>query len=194
MSDESISIENVFHGALAGMIGGAVASWVMNQYMSAQQQQAQPQAPEEPAEQSKAEGEQRQQARSSQARSQQAESKEDEDATVKTAQAISRNLFGHELSPKENKIAGPAVHYGYGSLVGGLYGAVAEATPLASAGFGMLYGIALWALGDEAAVPALRLGPPPTQVPASKHADYLAAHLVYGIALDLTRRVFRHIV
>src|SRR5690349_14702168 len=159
MSDQSISIENVLHGALAGMIGGAVGSWVMNQYIAAQQPPAQQPAQPEPADRSKAEGEERQQARSSQKESQQGESKEDEDATVKTAEAISRNRFGHELSPQEKKIAGPAVHYGYGSLVGGLYGAVAEATPLASAGFGMLYGMALWALGDETAVPALRLGP-----------------------------------
>jgi putative membrane protein len=198
MSDESISINDVLHGALAGMIAGAVASWVMNQYSAAQQQRAQQQsAQRETAKRSRAQGTERPRARTSKQRAQQAaggEPKEGDDATVKTAQAISRNLFGHELSPQEKKVAGPAVHYAYGTLVGGLYGAVAEVTPLVSAGFGLLYGMALWALGDEAAVSALRLGPPPTQVPPRKHADYLAVHLVYGITLDLTRRVLRLIV
>ena len=117
-----------------------------------------------------------------------------EDATVKTAAVISRNLFDHELSDQEKQVAGPAVHYAYGALVGGLYGAVAEVWPTIATGFGMPYGVALWALGDEAAVPALRLGPPPIEVPAEKHADFLAAHVVYGIALDVTRRVARHVV
>jgi putative membrane protein len=184
MSDTSIGAENILHGALAGIIGGAVASWVMNKYMEAQQQQT--------AEQSQNRSSQKSQ--KSQKKSEQSSSQEGGDATVKTAQAISRNLFDHELTASEKKIAGPAVHYGYGSLVGGLYGALAESSPLFTTGFGMVYGIALWALGDEVAVPALRLGPPPTQVPPRKHADYLGAHLIYGIALDVTRRAFRHIV
>jgi len=113
---------------------------------------------------------------------------------VKTAAAISRNLFEHELSESEKKVAGPAVHYAYGTLVGGLYGGLAELVPVVGAAFGMPYGIALWLLGDEVAVPALELGPPPTQVPPDKHADFLAAHLVYGITLDVTRRVMRHVL
>jgi uncharacterized membrane protein YagU involved in acid resistance len=91
-------------------------------------------------------------------------------------------------------VAGPAVHYAYGTLVGGLYGAVAEVWPLAGAGFGAMYGMTLWLLGDEAAVPAFRLGPLPTDIPARKHADYLATHIVYGVTLDLVRRVARHVI
>jgi uncharacterized membrane protein YagU involved in acid resistance len=53
----------------------------------------------------------------------------------------------------------------------------------------MVYGMALWLFGDEVAVPALGLGPPPTRIAARNHADYLGGHLVYGIALDITRRI-----
>lgn len=205
MSSRSVSAEDILRGALVGLIGGAVASWVMNQYTSAQQQQEQepPPSAEQEAQARRWRNEQEQAQRQASAsrsrqRSQEAgggESEEQgEDATVKTAQAISRNLFGHELTPSERQVAGPAVHYAYGALVGGLYGALAESWSTLTTGFGMLYGMALWLLGDEAAVPALRLGPPPTRVPPRKHADYLAAHLVYGIALDLTRRALRHIV
>ncbi len=170
-------------GALAGMIGGAVASWAMNEYLAAQPKPAAKPAPARS---------ERAQQRQSKAASKQSQSGGD-DATVKVAQAISTRMLHHDLTPKEKKFAGPAVHYIYGSTVARST-ALAEVWPLAGAGFGMLYGIVVWLIGDEAAVPALRLGPPPTQVPVPKHAEYLAAHLVYGIALDLTRRVARLIV
>jgi hypothetical protein len=186
----------MFHGAVAGAIGGLAASWVMNQFMMHAQRRA-----EQIAGRSElGQGRQRESSASSPQEQKEKQQQEEggggggEDATVKTAAVISRNLFDHELTPDEKQIAGPAVHYAYGALVGSLYGAVAEVWPTIATGFGMPYGVALWALGDEAAVPALRLSPPPTEVPAEKHADFLAAHIVYGIALDVSRRVARHVV
>jgi uncharacterized membrane protein YagU involved in acid resistance len=189
MSSARSTITHVVHGAVAGMIGGAVAAWVMNEYSAAEQrrtqrfEQGRQRAPQ-----------QAQMARRAQPTQQQQSVGGEEDATMKTAQLISRRLFHHELTAEERKIAGPIVHYGYGTLAGGLYGALAELWSLPSAGFGLLYGMLLWLVGDEIAVPALRLGPPPTKVPARAHADYLGAHLAYGIALDIARRVARHIV
>src|SRR5206468_183091 len=82
-----------------------------------------------------------------------------EDATVKVAETVSRKMFDHPLSNAEKKVAGPAVHYGYGMLVGGVYGALAEVWPNVKIGFGMGYGIAVWLIGSETALPALRLTP-----------------------------------
>jgi hypothetical protein len=193
MSSRNTTFGDVVTGTLAGMAGGAFASWVMNQYMAAQQQQQKSQRQQ--AQQRREEGASRAQGGRKRAKSEGGDGASGgEDATVKTAEAISRNLFEHELSESERKVAGPAVHYAYGTLVGGLYGGLAELVPVVGAGFGMPYGVALWLLGDEVAVPALELGPPPTQVPADKHADYLAAHLVYGMTLDVTRRVMRHVL
>ena len=183
MSSRGADFEDVLRGAVAGVIGGCIASWVMNQYLSAQRPPANP----EPSQACEQGGQSSQQSQESQ----KSAANQGDDATVKTAQAISRGLFNHELTPQEKKVAGPAVHYGYGMLVGGLYGALAEVWAPASAGFGMVYGMALWLFGDETAVPVLGLGPPPTQVAARDHADYLAGHLVYGIALDISRRFAR---
>jgi hypothetical protein len=200
MSSRSLSLGDLCHGAIAGAVGGLAASWVMNQFIIATQRRA---------EQADADRSERQQARQpnssasspqqqKETRQRQSEGGSDngggEDATVKTAELISRNLFDHELSQKEKEVAGPIVHYAYGALIGSVYGAVAEAWPAIATGFGMPYGVAVWALGDEIAVPALRLGPPPAEVPAEKHADFLASHIVYGIALDFARRVARHVV
>jgi uncharacterized membrane protein YagU involved in acid resistance len=187
MSSDTCAGARVFRGALAGMIGGVVAAWAMNQFQAA----TQPKAVAEPAKPSGGNGGVH---RPSSGDAQRQQQSTGDDATVKTAQAISRKLFAHELTPEEKKVAGPAVHYGYGAVVGGLYGAVAEVWPFIAAGVGIPYGMALFVLGDETAVPALRLGPPPTQVAAKDHADYLAAHIFYGIALDLARRVARHVV
>lgn len=190
MHSSDSMIARAARGAVAGFIGGAVASWVMNEYIAAEQRRGRQLAQRRQQSQQRAS----QQSTALKQQQQRKQSGGEDDATVKTAQLISRRLFHHELTPNEKKIAGPVVHYGYGSLAGAMYGALTELWPLAGAGFGMLWGTMMWLLGDEIAVPALRLGPPPTHVPVRAHADYLGAHLAYGIALDLARRVARHLI
>lgn len=114
---------------------------------------------------------------------------QEEDATVKIAQRISSALLGHELSAEEKKTAGPLVHYAYGTGLGALYGHLAQKHKTTTSGFGSAYGAAVWALGEEIAVPALGLGKEPTETPVSQHFQLLAAHLVYGITLEGVRRL-----
>lgn len=180
MSRDSVGIGDVLRGGMAGMIGGAVASWAMNQFQAARPISPPRPRPAAPAEPRGAIGK--------------AGEHEGDDATIKTAQALSRGLFAHELTPQEMKVGGPAVHYAYGTLVGGLYGALAEVLPIVGSGFGIPYAFALFLLGDEVAVPALGLGGSPLETPAEKHADALATHLAYGVTLDVVRRFARHVV
>jgi uncharacterized membrane protein YagU involved in acid resistance len=114
---------------------------------------------------------------------------QDEDATVKTAQKISSALLGHRLSEEQKKTAGPLVHYAYGTGIGAAYGGLAQKYAATTSGFGIAYGAAAWALGDEVAVPSLGLGKKPTETPISQHFQLLAAHLVYGITLEGVRRL-----
>jgi uncharacterized membrane protein YagU involved in acid resistance len=114
---------------------------------------------------------------------------EGEDATVKTAERISSGLIGHELSAEEKKSAGPVVHYAYGTGIGAVYGGLAQKYEATKTGFGSAYGAAAWALGDEVAVPALRLGKKPADTPISKQLQMLAAHVVYGVTLEGIRRL-----
>ena len=182
---------HVIRGMAAGVLAGMAASWVMNQFQQVRAQNA-PQGEENPGA-----GGTRQQDAGSGAKDQalhQSESNLDENATVKTAQRISRKLFEHELSDSEKQIAAPAVHYAYGSLVGGLYGGLAELLPITAAGLGLPFGFALWLFGDEIAVPALGLGKRPTEYSPEVHADALAAHFMYGMTTDMLRRVFKHVI
>jgi putative membrane protein len=173
---------NLLRGMTAGLLAGCAASYLMNQLSQTPQQKQRGKSNERAT-----------RARSTQRQSRQG-GQEAENATVATAEVISKQVFHHELSEREKQIAGPAVHYAYGSLVGPIYGGLAEWFPIVGAGFGLPCGFALWLLGDEIAVPALGLSKGPTEYPPEVHADALAAHLVYGMTTDLMRRVLRHIV
>lgn len=172
-------------GMAAGLLAGAAASWVMNQFQAMR--------PRRHLEGGGESAERESSAGSDRASEQRQESGE-EDVTVKTAAAISRNLFHHELTDQEKQLAGPAVHYGYGALIGALYGGLAELLPIARAGMGLPFGFALWLAGDEVAVPALGLSKPPADYPPEVHADALAAHFMYGLTTDVLRRVLRHVL
>ena len=151
----------------AGAAGGLAASFVMNQFQALISAATTPHAEEhQPKPEEKG-----------------------DDATVEAAKAISGKIFDHPLREDEKKWAGPAVHYGLGTTLGAIYGALADRVPGVSAGAGTLYGAAVWLSADEMAVPALGLSGPPSETPASGHAMALASHLVFGIVTSATRRI-----
>ena len=117
-----------------------------------------------------------------------------EDSTQIVADAISHTFTGHHLSKQQKKVGGPIVHYAFGGLMGGVYGGIAEYSPHSRAGLGTLFGSALFLGADEVAVPALKLGKPPTQQPASDQIGHWAAHLVYGTTVELVRRGIRRLL
>lgn len=154
--------DRVYRGLIAGAVGGLTASWIMPRFqlvLSHALGYADP------------------------------HTGQGEDATVKTAQKISSRLLQHELSAEEKKVAGPLVHYAYGTTIGALYGGLGQRLEAATSGFGSVYGASAWALGDAIAVPALGLGKKPSEIPLSQHLQFLAAHLVYGISLEAVRRL-----
>ena len=153
----------VYKGLIAGAIGGLTASWVMTRFQSLLSRAVQGQPDPH-----KGQG---------------------EDATVKTADRISSEVLDHPLAPEEKKVAGPLVHYAYGTGIGALYGGLAQKYKTTNSGFGTAYGAAAWALGDEVAVPALKLGKKPTETPPAQHLQTFAAHLVYGCTLEGVRRL-----
>ena len=177
---------NIWKGIVAGLAGGLVASWTMNQFQAAwtrlaeNSEKAHGAQSMQPSEGSKGDG--------------QDANEQDDDATVKTARAISEGVFGHELQESEKKSAGTAVHYAFGTVTGGLYGALAEVVPQVTTATGVPFGAAFWLLADEISVPLLGLSKGPTEYPVSTHAYALASHLVYGATAELSRRAVRQIL
>jgi putative membrane protein len=172
-------------GLAAGLAGGLVASWTMNQFQAAWSKAT--------AGFEKPHGAQSMQPSEGQRASPGSEQdKEDQDdATVKAARAISQGVFGHELKESEKESAGAAVHYAFGIATGGLYGAVAEVLPEVTLGAGLPFGAAFWLVADETAVPLLGLSRASTEYPLTTHAYAFASHLVYGLTAELVRRAVR---
>ena len=177
---------NILKGLLAGLAGGLIASWTMNQFQAAWTRIA------EGTE--KSHGAQSMQPSEGSQGEQGQDTGDQDDATVKTARAISKNVFGHELQESEKETAGAAVHYAFGTLTGGLYGALAEVTPQVTTAGGLPFGAGFWLLADEISVPLLGLSKGPTEYPVSTHAYALASHLVYGVTAELSRRAVRQVL
>jgi putative membrane protein len=177
---------DVLKGLVVGLASGLVASWTMNQFQAVWTRIAEGTQ--------KSHGAQSMQPAEGSNANQGNDTAEPDDATVETAKVISRNVFGHELQESEKESAGAAVHYAFGTVTGGLYGALAEVSPQVTMGAGVPFGAAFWLIADEVTVPLLGLSKGPTQYPVSTHAYALASHLVYGLTTELSRRALRQVL
>jgi len=174
---------SVWKGLVAGVAGGLVASWVMDEFQALWSKL------EESLEGTDGGG-----GSGGGEEKSQGGGEEQEPATVKAAEAISENVFEHELTKSEKDVAGPAVHYAMGGGSAAIYGVLAEFVPEVTKGLGVPFGTAVWLLADEAAVPALGLSKGPTEYPLSKHVYALASHFVYGLTTELVRSNVRRML
>lgn len=200
-SGEPETSKNVVKGALAGMAGGLVASWVMSRLQHVMESSnagdavgrddfASPTAPPIAEEQLASTT-----YSSSAPRFFQKDGAEKPKATVRMANRISKTFLKHEVPAERQDVAGQSVHYAFGTLMGGVYGAVAEMRPeVVSRLGGVPFGMAVWLLAEEVALPALHLTAGPKEVPLKKHATGLATHFAYGATADGVRRLLRKTV
>ena len=160
---------DLLRGMAAGLIGGLVGGWTMNQFQAVESKVRE----------------------NCSGTSGQEQKSESDDATTKTAAWLLDSLAGIELSKKQRKTAGPIVHYAFGAAMGALYGGLMEYKRRSSPADGAMWGTALFVGADELTVPALGLSEPPTKYPLSVHASALTAHLLYGLTTELVRRKTR---
>lgn len=167
---------SLLRGAMAGIGGGLIASWIMNEFMTGPGKKLQESVEKETTGETQ-------------------KKSEDESATMKAADAIVEiTTGGRHLSREEKEKTGPIVHYSYGALMGGLYGGLAEYWSAPKAGFGTAFGTALFGAGDMVAVPALNLSPSSDGQPASAYVNPFLSHIVYGFTTELFRRALRPIL
>lgn len=160
-SSNSFAVDRqLLQSVVIGAIAGLSASWIMNRFQAAVS-----------------------------AASSSDGGSEEEPATAKAADRLSETVTGEPVPEPYQEPAGSAVHYGFGAFLGGLYGALGEAVPGVRAGFGTAYGAGVAVVADEALVPAAGLAPPPAEVPVQTHLYGIVSHLVFGAALEGTRRV-----
>lgn len=160
---------------LAGLVGGLIGSFAMNQFQNVWSRVSKALRKDSGEEQKQGE-------------------QQSEDATMKAAGKIAE-VGGQQLSHEQKARLGPVVHYAFGTLQGGIYGAVTElAGNRRGLVPGLTFGAALFGLADELAVPALGLSGKPTESPLSSHLYALASHLVYGITTDSVVRGLRAVL
>ena len=106
--------------------------------------------------------------------------REDESSTAAIGRIAFETATGREPSDETKPSLSYGVHWGYGLAMGGLYGLLRRRAGFPDLTGGLLYGAALWLLGDELAVPLLGLQAGPTSASPAQHVNRLGAHLVYG--------------
>ena len=172
----NVDRSELWKDVVAGVAGGLVASWLMNEFQEYWNDTRR--AGQRPGPQS-----------------QKHESTDPAaNPTVKTANAISRVLVNKPVPRGRQIAAGAAVHYAFGAAAGGLYGLAAGLNPNAGSGLGVPYGTAVWLLADEIGVSAAGLSRPPKEYPPSTHGYAFASHLVFGVTAELVRRAVRRLL
>lgn len=180
---------DVLKGLAAGLCAGLVASWTMNRFQAMWSRQEVGVEKPHGAQGIKphVEGQESFQAKENAPEN----DKEEDDPTEKVAEAIVESIFDRRLKESEKEPAGAVVHYAFGMATGGIYGALAEVTPVVTAGAGLPFGTVFWLTADEIIVPALGLSKKPTEYPLSTHAYSLCSHLVYALTAEAVRRTVR---
>ena len=172
---------SAWKGAVAGTVGGLVASVLMNgfqQLWSHLSPDRSRRKPEQGGQLGKSGHERR-------------PGREGETPTERAVRTVSRAVLHPDPPEEEKRRFGKLIHYGFGTVTGAVYGAAAELDGRVTAASGLPFGAAVWAAADEIGVPALGLSKPPDEYPLSVHAQSFVAHLVYGAATDIVRRIVR---
>ena len=179
---------NIYKGVAAGVAGGIAGSLVMNQFQALwgklMANEERPHGAQSLQQGSPDHGVGRELA-------ERGVDESDDNAAVRTGNAVSEFVFDHHLTKSEKETAGAVAHYAMGATSGAIYGAVAEMMPAATACDGTAFGAAVWLIADEAVVPGLGLSRKPTDYPLSVHTYSIASHLVYGFATEIVRRAVR---
>lgn len=101
---------------------------------------------------------------------------------AKSAQVLWRKLGLTPLSEAAAEQVGAAMHYGFAAASGAAYAAWSPRFPVIRAGSGAVFGLVLWAVGDELAVTVADLEDP-RGTPIRSHVSALAAHVLFGFTV-----------
>ena len=173
----AMQARSVLKGLMAGAIGGAVGTLVLNTFQTASLQGTEAVENQLPG------------------RNTYTEQQEDlldsfNKAHAKTAE-VAASVAGKHLSPAQSRQAVPAVEYAFGIVCGAAYGAVAEYIPPVTSGFGMTYGAALFTGASEVVLPALGWVAQPSERTPVQHLGGLSGNVVYGAVTEGVRRLLR---
>ncbi len=147
--------------ALRGALGGAAATWAMDQVTTVM---LAVQAPEVTAQEEAA--------------------RPDGKSSVTNLVDRVEAQTGLAVPPERRSLVEQVVHYALGVLPGAVYGVIRRRVPFARAGSGLLYGLAVFLFNDEYLNAKLGLASPPQAYPPETHLRGLAGHAVLGVTTE----------
>jgi hypothetical protein len=156
---------------LAGAIGGLAGTWAMNEAQRAWTRAVDGEAPESAAG--------KHDARDWQERS------EGQNSNEIAAQFMATRIAARGLDRGELTVGAALTHYTFGVAMGALYGAYLQRRRRQATGIG--FGLTVWLLADEIAMPLLGLSESTLRRPLEKHLQSIAAHIVFGTTTESAR-------
>jgi hypothetical protein len=119
---------------------------------------------------------------------------QDESSTGAVGRILYHALTGQDPNSETKNVLSYLVDYVYGSLQGGIYGALTGPSVPRDLLAGPVFGTTIWLLGDEGAVSLLGLADGPTKYPLSQHLHRWAAHVAYGTATAAATTALRRLL
>jgi putative membrane protein len=104
---------------------------------------------------------------------------------------LAEDIAGHPLSEGKQEVATQGIHWTFGALAGGVYGAAVELEPKAAAWQGAAFGLALNRMTHQGILPKMGLADPPAQQDIQEKQSEWVTHIVYGVVTDIVRRIVR---
>ena len=177
--------DNPWKGAILGMVGGIAGTLAMGLYWKA----VKAATGEDPRE-AKSEGP----GPLDDIAIVEPQTKQGEGTTEAVGRIVYDDLMGQEPRTKETKdLLSSLVHWTYGSVQGGAYGAVRGRRDPPDLAGGATFGTALWAV-SELGLPMLGLGKGPTAYPPRHHAATWGAHAVFGATAAAVTQFLRRLL
>jgi putative membrane protein len=103
-------------------------------------------------------------------------------------------MTSRPLSEAEEEVSVRAIHWGFGALAGGVYGALAEYQPIVTGRLGANFGLTLCGITHASALPMMGLTESPENQPVREQASEWVTHAIYGVTTELIRRVVRRVL
>lgn len=104
---------------------------------------------------------------------------------------LAERAAGHGLPESQRKAAMQGIHWIFGALAGGIYGALVEVEPSLGAWRGAAFGIALNRITHESLLPKMGLSAPTGEQPTQERISEWVTHAAYGVGTDAVRRAVR---
>ena len=120
--------------------------------------------------------------------------REEETPPAILADQANMELRGEHLDEEETTVAEQAIHWTFGTTTGAVYGLTAEATDAVTTGYGIPFGMLLWAGTHATTVPALGLEDNPIEKDPKYALSEFAGHLLYGLTAEVVRRGVRSVM